>query len=89
MSRATERNPSSTTPRVSSESRAFPGTTLMIPGSNSISPTVPTVPFPASFASRSTSRTICAAVGATSRRKSIGVAPAWSARPSTQMSAWT
>ena len=59
------------------------GMTLIRPGCTSISPTVPTVPCPAARASRSSSRIDSATGRPGSRRKSIGVAPAWSPRPCT------
>ena len=69
------------TERVSSETRTLPGTTLIRHGCVSSSPVVPTVVLPISLARRSTSRIVSAAGIAASTRKSIGVAPAWSARP--------
>src|SRR5215210_4326438 len=62
MSRATPRKASSSTPRMSREKRASPGTALMRPGFSSISPTVPTVPPPASRTRRSRSSVVAAAV---------------------------
>ena len=57
-------------------------------GCTSISPTVPTTPPPSSLASRSSSTIVSAAGTAASRRKPIGVAPAWSARPWKCRSPW-
>ena len=66
---------------MSSEKRTRLAIALMIPGSTSISPTVPTVPLPAARASRSSSTIASASGSVGSRRRSIGVAPAWSPRP--------
>ena len=59
MSAATPWNASSSGPRTSREKRTRSAIALISPGATSISPTVPTVPRPASTASRSSSNAIC------------------------------
>src|SRR3954447_2832125 len=65
--------------RASTETVTFSGTTFVAFGSTSMAPTVATVP---SRAHSRTCRTNAAASTSASARASIGVVPAWSARPS-------
>jgi len=74
--------------RTSMVKNTFPGTMFDPPGYTSIRPIVPTVPSPASRAARSRKRAASDAARRALHRMSMGVVPAWSARPMISTSLW-